>query len=65
MLITTWEAHKKYKLSTGYLRSLLAAKKITGRKAPITSRRYVWLVDEPTLKKFLKTERKPGPKPSK
>lgn len=65
MLITTWEAHKKYGLSTGYLRRLLARKVIKGRVAPITSRRKVWLLDERSLQKFLKTDRRPGRKSSR
>jgi len=65
MLITTYEASQKYKLSTGYLRTLLGKKVIKGRHAPFTSRRSVWLLDEISLKQFLKKERRPGPKPKK
>jgi hypothetical protein len=65
MQITTWEAHKKYGLSTGYLRRLLAKGVLKGREAPITSRRKVWFLDENSLKKYLKTDRKPGPKSKK
>jgi len=65
MLITTWEAHKKYGFSTGYLRTLLGKKILKGREAPITSRRKVWLLEEDSLKKYLKKDRKRGRKPSK
>jgi len=65
MDITTWEAHKKYGFSTSYLRALLAKKALKGRQAPITSRRTVWLLDEESLKKFLKKDRKRGRKPLK
>ena len=62
MLITTWEAHKKYGLSTAHLRRLMIQKVLKGRQAPITSRRKVWLLDEDSLEKYLKTDRKPGRK---
>lgn len=65
MYITTWEAHKKYGLSTQHIRRLLAKKVLKGRPAPITSRSKIWLLDEGSLKKYLKTDRKPGRKPNK
>ncbi len=65
MQITTWEAHKKYGFSTAHLRRLLAQGVLKGREAPITSRRKVWLLDEDSLKKYLKTERKRGRKSQK
>ena len=63
MSLTTYEASKKYGLSTGYLRYLLGRKSIKGRQAKITSKGNIWLIEEPSLKAFLKTERRPGPKP--
>ena len=37
-----------------------AKKQIKGRQAKISDRSLVWLIDEPSLKRFLKTERKVG-----
>jgi len=60
MELTTYEASKKYKLSTGYLRLLLGEGRIKGRQARIKENTSVWLLDETSLKAFLGTERKPG-----
>jgi hypothetical protein len=57
-ITTTMEASKKYSLSDSYLRRLIAQGKVRGQKTIRT-----WLVDVPSLLKFLKTERRPGPKP--
>ena len=56
-ITTTTEAAQKYGLSDSYLRRLIAKGKIRGRKTVRT-----WLVDIPSLQRFLATERKPGPK---
>ncbi len=59
-ITTTMEAGKKYGLSDSYLRRLIAQGKVRGRKTIRT-----WLVDIPSLQEFLKTERRPGPKPKR
>jgi len=58
--LTTLEAANKYKLSTRYLRVLLAAGRISGRLAVVSKRTTLWLIEEPSLRKFLKTNRKVG-----
>jgi len=65
MGLSTWEASQKYKLSSSYLRKLLAKKALKGKEVPISAKRKIWLINEASLKKFLRTVRKPGPKPSK
>lgn len=63
MELTTYEASQKYGLSQGYLRLLLGKKVLRARRIQITERVAVWLIDERSLKKFLKRPRiKPGPK---
>jgi len=62
MELTTYEISIKYGISTSHLRRLLARKIINGRKAEITSKSVVWLVQEDSMKKYLRKERKPGPK---
>jgi len=64
-IITTYEASKKYGLSTSHLRLLLSRKTIQGRQAPISSTRNIWLIEEPSLRAYASQERKPGPKPTK
>ncbi len=64
-VLTTLEAANKYDLSTGYIRQLLIDKTIKGRRAPISKKNIVWLVDEPSLKKYLSKDRTPGPKTRK
>lgn len=65
MLLTTFETSQKYNVSTSHLRRLLASKTIKGRQAAITPKRVVWLVDELSIKSYLKKDRKPGPKKKK
>jgi hypothetical protein len=63
MELTTYEASKKYGFSQGYLRLLLGKKALRARRIQITKRVAVWLIDERSLKNFLKRpRRKPGPK---
>jgi len=62
MELSTYEASKKYNLSTGYLRLLLGKKSLKGRQIQTTAKTFVWLIDEASLKKFLKKDRRPGPK---
>ena len=62
MELTAYEASKKYRISTGYIRSLAGKKTIKGRQAKIKKNIYIWLISEPSLQAYLKTERKPGPK---
>ncbi|HBG62180.1 MAG TPA: DNA-binding protein [Candidatus Omnitrophica bacterium] len=65
MLLTTFEASEKHGVSMSHLRLLMRTGKIKGREANITSNRTVWLIEESSLIKYLKTDRKPGPKPQK
>lgn len=65
MSLTTWEVAEKYRLSPSYIRLLLSKKAIKGRQAPLHAKRYIWLIDEDSVKKFLKTKRTPGPRPHK
>lgn len=62
MEISTYEASMKFNLSTGYLRLLLGKKSIKGRQIQTTTKTFVWLINESSLKKFLKKDRRPGPK---
>lgn len=57
-VLTTVEASQRYGLSSGYLRYLMGRGLLKGRRSGV-----IWLIDEASLKRFLKTERKPGPKP--
>jgi len=59
-VLTAPEAARRYRLSHGYVVSLVSRKVIVGRKAEGT-----WLIDEASLKRYLSQERKPGPKPRK
>ena len=65
MFITTYEASIKHGLSTSHLRRLLANGIIQGRQASITSKSLVWLVEEKSLRRYLKKDRTPGPKARK
>lgn len=65
MPITTYEASKKYRLSMTHLRLLLGKGILRGRQAPLTDTRKIWLLDEASLKSYLKKDRKPGRKPKK
>ncbi len=56
-VLTIKEASQQSKLSDGYLRYLIIRKKIKGRKAGGT-----WLLDLKSFQKFLKSDRKPGPR---
>jgi hypothetical protein len=60
MELTTYEAYQKYGLSQSYLRLLLGRKVIKARRIQTAKQKYVWLINEKSLKKFLKQPRKPG-----
>ena len=60
--LSTYEAARKYKLSSGYLRHLIGQGTIKADSIKVTPSRVVWLIREESLKAFLKTPRKPGPK---
>ncbi len=62
MLITTWEAAQRYPISLSHLRLLLRTGKVKGREANITGTKIIWLLEESSLKHYLKKERRPGPK---
>jgi len=65
MELTTYEASKKYGFTTRYLRHLLEVNAIKGRQAKMTTLKVIWLIEENSLKRYLKKERKPGPKRKK
>lgn len=64
-LLTTYKASKKYGLSARYLRTLLDEGRINYDKAPTSENRFVFVINEPSLQRFLKTRRKPGRPPKK
>jgi len=57
-VLTIAEASHQFKLSIRYLHYLVVHKRLRGRRSNGT-----WLLDKSSLQQFLKTERKPGPKP--
>ncbi len=59
-VLTTVEASQRHGLSSGYLRYLMRRGVLRGRRSGV-----VWLIDEASLKRFLRTERKRGPKPAR
>ena len=59
-ILTTLEASEKYQLSARYVRVLLAEERIKGRQAKISKSRFIWLIDEPSLKKYLKQDHPVG-----
>lgn len=59
-LITVNDASVRYGLSDGHLRALLGAGTVKGQKFA-----NAWALDERSLKRYLATERKRGPKPKK
>ena len=61
--LTTYEAHKRSGLTVGYIRQLLAKGKLKGRRAKTTDATAVWLIESDSLKQFLSSVRKRGPKP--
>ena len=54
------EASGKFGLSVGHIRALLIEGTVSGSKFAT-----VWMVNETSIKAYLATERKPGPKPKK
>ena len=62
-LLTTYEAAKKFCISSAYVRKLAAAQRIINRKAEIKKGTYIYLINAASIKKFLKTKRKPGRPP--
>ena len=59
-LISVTEAAGRYKLSTTRIRQLLRERTVSGTKFGPT-----WAVDEDSLRDYLATPRKRGPKPKK
>jgi len=59
-VLTTVEAGQRYGFSTGYLRYLMGKGILKGRRSGV-----IWLIEEESLKRFIKTVRKPGPKPKR
>ena len=64
-LMTTYKASEKYGLSARYLRTLLDDGRIKYDIAPTSKNRFVFIINEPSLQRFLKTRRKPGRPPKK
>jgi len=65
MELTTYEASEKSGLSTSHLRRILAKNIIKGRLAKITTKSTIWLINDMSLKKYVGSVRKPGPKKRK
>ena len=63
--LSTYEAGRKFDLSQSYLRHLISKGTLKAESIKVTDKRIIWLINEPSLKAFLKTPRTPGPKPSK
>lgn len=63
--ITAYEASKRAGLAVGYVRQLLMKGKLKGRRAKINDWKAIWLVEPASLKQFIASPRKPGPKPKK
>ena len=63
--LSTYEAGRKYNLSQSYLRHLIAKDTLKAEGVRVSRERIIWLIDEASLKAFLKTPRTPGPKPNK
>jgi len=64
-LLTTYEAAEKYRVPIRTLRQWLKNKAITRRFAKISKSRSIYLIDEVSLKKYLKNRPKPGRPPAK
>lgn len=60
MHLTTYEASQKHKISQRHVWHLVSEEIVKGRQAG-----KVWLVDDTSLRKYLASKPKPGPKPRK
>ena len=58
--LSTYEAAKKYGLSASYLRLLADKGVLKAEAVKVTRKRIIWLIQESSLKAFLRTERKLG-----
>jgi len=65
MELTTYEASEVSGLSTSHLRRLLSKNAIKGRLAKITTKSEIWLINDKSLRKYIDSKRKPGPKKKK
>ena len=63
--LSTYEAGRKFDLSPSYLRHLINKGTLKAESVKVTDKRIIWLIDEASLKAFLKLPRTPGPKPKK
>ena len=63
--LSTYEAGRKFDLSQSYFRHLIAKGTLKAEAVKVSGKRIIWLIDEASLKAFLKTPRKRGPKPKK
>lgn len=57
-VLTTTEASQRSGLSVVHLRYLMRHGALKGRRSGL-----VWLIEQESLERYLKTKRKPGPKP--
>jgi len=58
-VLTTFEAAFRYKLTTGYIRRIMAEGKVKGRFSRISRNKRMWLIDAVSLRHFMKN--RPGP----
>ena len=59
--LTTYEAATKYKLTTGYIRRIMAQDRgIVGRLAKISKSGSMWLIDAQSLQSYMRKRSKPG-----
>ena len=66
VLLTTYEASKKYDISTRHLRHLLEVKgALKGERAKISESKEIWLIKDSSIRAYLRNRPKPGPKPKR
>ncbi len=64
--LTTYEASLKYHISTRHLRHLIQDKKLIKAAMIRTSKsKQIFLIDEGSLRKYMRNRPKPGRKPSR
>ena len=59
-LLTTYEAAAKYKLTTGYIRRIMATGNVKGRLSLISENKQMWLINALSLQRFMKNRPAPG-----
>ena len=64
--LSTYEAGRKYNLSQGYLRHLIAKGALKAESVKVSDKHKIWLIDEASLRRFTKKKRPLGrPKKSR